>query len=302
MKKLLLIFLIVMGVTYLSGLSACEESPPCDKCAKESEYSWNPNSSYVTPRLNRFYSLEEEITAVYSANDYKRAKELLAEYLELADIYKCNWNYGNVIHDANRILGLISLNSGNIEDAANYLLESGKSTGSPQLDSFGPELDLANELLKHGRHEDVKTYLNDISSFWEMNDGSIDRWIREIDRGERPELNRLSADFGFWQQLIVWIWILWPLLITAVFLYAFRKTINKKWMFGIAGIVTGYIVMFVVNWASTPVLTMVMSTLGNSESDSLLMPAIYAVMGASYLLPLLAIFGVSRLFVTKNER
>jgi len=124
MKKLLLIFLIVVGVTYLSRVSACEESPPCDKCAKESEYSWNPNNRYVTPSLNRFYSLEVEITAAYSTNDYKRAKELLAEYLALADIYKCNWNYGNAIHDANRILGLISLNSGNIEDASYNLLAS----------------------------------------------------------------------------------------------------------------------------------------------------------------------------------
>jgi len=302
MKKLFEIFLIVVGVTYLSMVSAYEESPPCDKCAKESEYSWNPKNRYVTPRLNRFYSLEEEIAAAYSTNDYKRANELLAEYLALADIYKCNWNYGNAIHDANRILGLISLKGGNIEDASYYLLESGKSTGSPQLDSFGPELDLANELLKLGRHEDVKTYLNDISSFWEMNDGSIETWINEINRGELPELNRFASGFGLWQQLIVWIWVLWPLLITAIFLYAFRKIIIKKWMFGFAGVVTGYIAMFVVSWASAPVLTMVMSTLGNSENDSLILPAIYAVRGVSYLFPLLVIFGVSRLFVKKNER
>jgi len=44
-----------------------------------------------------------------------------------------------------------------------------------------------------------------------------------------------------------------------------------------------------------------MSKLANSESDSLLMPAIYAVMSASYLVPVLAIFGISRTFLKNNE-
>ncbi|MFC1773848.1 hypothetical protein ACFL3A_10915 [Pseudomonadota bacterium] len=301
MKMVFSILLIFIGATYFTEIIACEDSAPCDKCEKESEYSWNPNNRYVTPPLSRFYSLEEESTAAYTENDYKRAEELLTEYLELARIYRCNWNYGNAIHDANRLLGLISLKIGNIDQATNYLLESGKSTGSPQLDTFGPEMDLANELLKLGRHEQVKTYLKDVGSFWEMDDGLLDQWIKEIDKGEQPELNRFSAQFGFWQQLIVWLSILWPLLITAVFLYALRRSIGKKLIFGIVGIVTGYIAMFIVNWVSTPVLTMVMSKLANSESDSLLMPAIYAVMSASYLVPVLAIFGISRTFLKNNE-
>jgi len=60
------------------------------------------------------------------------ALELGAEYLELANTYRCNWNYGNAVHDANRYLGLISLKKGDTDAAVVYLREAGKSTGSPQ--------------------------------------------------------------------------------------------------------------------------------------------------------------------------
>jgi len=110
--------------------------------------SWNPENKFVTDRLKRFYALDDQIKAAYAANDSAGTGKLATEYLELANTYRCNWNYGNAVHDANRYLGLISLKKGDTDAAIVYLREAGKSTGSPQLDTFGPELDLANELLK----------------------------------------------------------------------------------------------------------------------------------------------------------
>ena len=108
----------------------------------------------------------------------------------MAEIYRCNWNYGNAIHEANRILGLISLDEMDIEAAASFLIEAGKSPGSPQLDTFGPELDLANELLKAGRSEAVIAYLNGIRQFWEGNEKRVDKWLLKIEKGEKPHLKR----------------------------------------------------------------------------------------------------------------
>ena len=135
--------------------------------------------------------MEDKIETAYLANELGSAHGLINEYLELAGVYRCNWNFGNAIHDANRTLGLMSLKNGNIGEAANYLLKAGKSPGSPQLNSFGPDLDLANELLIVGRVEEVRTYLNDINSFWERDDGRIDKWLARIESGEKPELNKL---------------------------------------------------------------------------------------------------------------
>jgi len=38
------------------------------------------------------------------------------------------------------------LKEGKVEDAKHYLLEAGKTPGSPQLNSFGPDMSLAEEL------------------------------------------------------------------------------------------------------------------------------------------------------------
>lgn len=291
---------VIIGLLAINPLYACEDDVPCDKCAKSSEYSWNPSNKYVTSKLQRFYSLDDQITATFSAKDYDSAKGLISEYLELASIYRCNWNYGNAIHDANRILGLISVRNGEIDEAAAYLVKAGKSTGSPQLDSFGPELDLANELLKLGKTEEVLIYLNDIGSFWDMDDGRINKWVKEIENGGKPEINRFSFHQGFWTLLIFWVSALWPILVTAIFLFALRNKTQKKWLFGIAGIVSGYIAMLAVNWASTSMLTGIVSKLAQSGSDTMLMFLIYAFMSAGYIIPAVVVFAVSRLFVNRN--
>ena len=171
----------------------CEEPVACDKCEKNSEFSWNPSDQYATVRLQRFYGLEDLMEAAYKNKRYEEAKTLIAEYLALAKIYRCNWNYGNAVHDAHRILGLILLQGGDVDGAAAALLEAGQSAGSPQLDTFGPDLDLANELLKRGKTPEVTAYLNDIKRFWEMDNGVVDQWLTGIAAGAAPELNKHRA-------------------------------------------------------------------------------------------------------------
>jgi hypothetical protein len=218
----------ILGLLTINPLFACEEDVTCDKCEKASEYSWNPSDQFVTSRLRRFYSLDDLITEAYNNNDDELAKELASEYLELALVYRCNWNYGNATHDANRILGLMSINNGHIDEAAAYLLKAGKSTGSPQLDSFGPKLDLANELLKLGKSNEVLIYLKDIRSFWQMDDGSIAKWMESIESGGQPELDRFSVNAGFWQLLNFRVSALWPIFVAGILLIVLRKKIQKQ--------------------------------------------------------------------------
>ncbi|MCW9058385.1 MAG: hypothetical protein OQL11_05890 [Gammaproteobacteria bacterium] len=291
---------VLIGLLVIKPLFACEEDVTCDKCAKASEFSWNPSNQYVTTTLQRFYSLDDLITEAYTNNNFESAKELASEYLELAHIYRCNWNYGNAIHDANRILGLMSISSGYIDEAADYLLKAGKSAGSPQLDSFGPELDLANELLKRGKSNEVLSYLKDIRTFWEMDDGRIARWTKDIESGGQPELHRFSASAGFWQLVIFWVSALWPIFAAGLVLMALRNKIQRKWLFGAAAIVSGYITMFAVNWASTSMLPSIIGKMVQSGSDSALMLSIYAVLSAGYIIPLIVVFAVSRLFIPRH--
>jgi hypothetical protein len=265
---------------------ACEAGTPCEKCAKDSEMSWNPDEKFATPRLRRFYEVGDSLEAAYKADDAAAVEKLAAEYLELADVYGCNWNYGNAIHDANRFLGLVHLRNGNADTAAQYLLRAGKSTGSPQLNSFGPDLDLANELLKVGQIEPVKAYLTDIKRFWRMDNGQVRTWLAEIDKGGKPELNRFGAMQPSTAQLAFFGFALaWPALIVLVSLYWLRHQISRKWWFAIAASIGGYLAMMAANWALF------------SFPRAMAFVGVYTSIALTFLIAVFAVVLISRFFV-----
>lgn len=83
------------------------------------------------------------------------------------------------------VLGLVALKRGNIVDAKRYLLESGKTKGSPVLGSFGPDFMLAHALLDAGERETVAEFLTECKGFWTMatQDGRLDTMIGEVSKG-----------------------------------------------------------------------------------------------------------------------
>jgi len=263
--------------------------------------SWNPENRFVTARLSRFYALSDLIKSAYAANDHAAAGTLATEYLELANTYKCNWNYGNAVHDANRYLGLISLKKGDADAALVYLREAGKSTGSPQLDTFGPDLDLANELLKQGKTEAVQAYLKDIKKFWKMDSGQVAGWLAAIDAGEKPELDRLAVQQSVVDQaLLLWLPFVWPALAVGVTLVLLRKRIARKWIFVVVGLLAGYVSMVATNIGIAVLLPVFMGGLA-TFGDTMIAFVLYASTAASIVVPTLVIAGLSRFFMTKQN-
>lgn len=296
MPKRLPPILLAIVVFAATPLFACDTNVTCDKCAKESEFSWNPNNQFVTARLNRFYSLDEQIKTAYKANDFGKVKELAKENLGLAAVYRCNWNFGNAIHDTNRVLGLVSLKSGDIDTAADYLLKAGKSTGSPQLNSFGPELDLANELLQLGKVDAVKSYLKDIKSFWEMDNGQVDAWLAEIEKGGKPQLDRFTGNKpGPLLLVVFWLATAWPFIVSIAFLYAQRKRITRKLLFFVIAVPSGYAVMYVGNWMIGYGIQAIMSSMENLSKTTIFLVS-YLPLGIVLLLPVLTVFSLARFF------
>lgn len=187
-SKLLIFMLIILSLDAYSS----EPTQGVSGFNNSAEYTWNPSEANTTKRLFRFYQLNDLIEQNYKSMVYTAIPTLVEEQLALAETYKNNWNYGNAIHDGNRILGLISYHRGDFDVAAAYLVESGKSSGSPQLGSFGPELDLADLLLKKGKINEVKNYLQGVQLFWKRDNGMVATWVTSIDNGEQPTLDRHS--------------------------------------------------------------------------------------------------------------
>jgi len=104
---------------------------------------------------DRWNALPGLSKAAVKAGMIAKAESYATELLSMTRQHRRDWNSGNAIHDSNMVLGLVALRKGDREQAKQYLLEAGKTPGSPQLNSFGPNVTLAMELLRSGEREAV---------------------------------------------------------------------------------------------------------------------------------------------------
>ena len=141
----------------------------------------------------RDYLLQSLAKAALAAGKPEKAKEYAEKMLSQNSP---GWNYGNNIHFGNIILGKIALASNDLEQAKKRLIEAGKTPGSPQLNSFGPDMFLAKELLKKGQKDTVLEYLELCSKFWKRSKylQKLQKWSAEVKEGKipnfGPNLNR----------------------------------------------------------------------------------------------------------------
>jgi tetratricopeptide (TPR) repeat protein len=136
---------------------------------------------------DRFNELGHVADEAYEAGDFAKAEQYASEVLQLAPQFKNDWNYGNALHMGNIVLGRVALQRGDVSGAKQYLLAAGATPGSPQLDSFGPNMTLAKELLEKGERDTVLAYLQSCSKFWEMGDGQLQAWAATVKGGGIPD-------------------------------------------------------------------------------------------------------------------
>jgi thiol-disulfide isomerase/thioredoxin len=144
----------------------------------------------------RWYLLGDLAKARFAMGATARAAEAASELLEQAPGYASDWNYGNAIHWGNIVLGRIALKEGRTEEAAKRLVAAGGTKGSPQLDSFGPDWDLARDLVNKDEKAAVLEYIDLCRKFWKLDHGALDFWAAAIRDGGVPSFSRLEAITG----------------------------------------------------------------------------------------------------------
>jgi hypothetical protein len=135
----------------------------------------------------RFYLLSKLAPTAYTAGDQKKARDYATALLKTATDFPKDWNYGNAVHVGNLVLGRLALDSGEIAEADRYLLQAGNTPGSPQLNSFGPNMILAKELLERGERDAVLQYFQLCARFWELSNGKLDEWTATVKGGGTPK-------------------------------------------------------------------------------------------------------------------
>ena len=166
-----------------------KEKPEAKDMAKPVRHGHDPETELNNAKSeqNRFYALGPAAKAAFDKGNYSAARTYAEELATLTPKYKGDWNYGNAIQDSNVVLGRLALRDGDIAAAKAFLLEAGKSTGSPQMNSFGPNLSLANDLLQKGEKDVVIEHLKACKKFWEMDRGRLDDWIALVKAGRTPD-------------------------------------------------------------------------------------------------------------------
>lgn len=102
-------------------------------------------------RYSRFVILPEWCKRAIEHGEHERATRFATQLLEIAQTFPNDWNYGNAIHHGHLVLGRVALAVGDLETARSDLLAAGRTPGSPQLNSFGPNMRLAKDVLASSR-------------------------------------------------------------------------------------------------------------------------------------------------------
>lgn len=134
-----------------------------------------------------FSNLDVAAIKAFNNGDFANAKAYAVELETLTPKYKDHYGYGHAIQNSNIVLGRIALKEGRVEAARKHLISAGKSPGGPGMNSFGPNMSLAKELLEHGEKEVVIEYFKLCKSFWELDYGRLDKWIILVQTGKTPD-------------------------------------------------------------------------------------------------------------------
>lgn len=135
----------------------------------------------------RFYAPADIAKAAFDAGDPNKAENYARELLSLAPEFEKDWNYGNAVFFGNMIVGRVALQrDNNIYLAKSWLLASGHTPGSPQLNSFGPNMSLAKDLLTAREHDSVLQFFALIRRFWKLQGEKLETWSATVRGGGIP--------------------------------------------------------------------------------------------------------------------
>jgi len=138
-------------------------------------------------RYPRLLGLRAAAERALGRNQLDDAASFAAELLSLAEQFSADWYYGNAVHYGHLVLGEVALARGDRSGAATELLAAGHTRGSPQLNSFGPNMRLAKGLLQAGERASVLEYLQSCESFWAMGHRQLQDWAELVRTGDIPD-------------------------------------------------------------------------------------------------------------------
>jgi hypothetical protein len=136
--------------------------------------------------LRRYHALAAIGRSALRVGDAAAAAAAGRELLALAEEFR-GWDYGSAVHDGNELIGLAALRGDDVAAAKQALAAAGATPGSDRLAAEGPDLRLAEELLRRGERDAVLAYLDRCARFWRGGADRIASWKDAIRSGIDPD-------------------------------------------------------------------------------------------------------------------
>lgn len=181
-------FLVLILMMFATELVVAKEFNNAKKTDAElrSDFKSEKNAEkkfYMHSEIVHRYLLER-----ITPKSAKEASEWANGLLKAAAPLKKNWNYGNAVHYSHLLLGKVRLSAADKAGAGAELLLAGQTPGSPQLNSFGPNMSLAKELVEKGEKQVVLKYFELCLKFWKSKEAKpqIEEWKKEMKAGKIP--------------------------------------------------------------------------------------------------------------------
>jgi len=138
-----------------------------------------------------FHELSHAALAAYDAGDFDAAQSDANDLLSQAIREKTDPYYGSGIFYAYLVDGLIALKRDhNVGLADNFLRAAGHTPGSATLNTLGPNMMLARDLLAQGDRFGVLDFLKLCRSFWTKGQNQMTEWEKTIASGNIPDFGR----------------------------------------------------------------------------------------------------------------
>ena len=150
-----------------------------DRCIKAKKRAANNSRSY--PQVK--YAAE----ICYTSANFEESKAFALKLKENIDAFDRYTTKGQMLHDYHTLIGRHALREGAKDEAKRHLLLSLEVSPSPVMMSFGPNMELASDLLKQGEKATVLRYLDGCAKFWK--DEPIQLWKMKINENKIPALN-----------------------------------------------------------------------------------------------------------------
>lgn len=182
------LFLTALAMLLATAVSADDSRALQDRLQKLESLMENASE------YQNYLLLDTAARTAFDLDEYNRAHDYAERLLQLSARYTDDWNYGNAVHHGHIILGKIAFIIEDIPTAKRQLLAAGSSPGSDAIRKFGPDLELASDLLQKGETGSVIRYLELCRKLWPEGEARLTRWIGEIRDGKKPALLNDGTD------------------------------------------------------------------------------------------------------------